>query len=63
MTGYDGWTMERSTMNDASIPILADGIKWLGYVPEHKFLWNIGYFNDVFSKNQSFSNLFEPGRR
>src|SRR5262249_11559959 len=55
MTGYDGWTMERSTMNDASIPILADGIKWLGYVPEHKFLWNIGYFNDVFSKDQSFS--------
>jgi len=55
MTGYDGWTMERSTINDASIPILADGIKWLGYVPQHKFLWNVGYFNDVFSKDQSFS--------
>ena len=55
MTGYDGWTMERSTMNDATIPILADGIKWLGYSPKHKFLWNVGYFNDVFSHNQSFS--------
>lgn len=55
MTGYDGWTMERSTINDASIPILADGIKWLGYVPKYKFLWNAGYFNDLFSKGQSFS--------
>ena len=55
MTGYDGWTMERSTINDASIPILADGIKWLGYIPKAKFLWNAGYFNDLFSKGQSFS--------
>jgi phosphate-selective porin OprO/OprP len=55
MTGYDGWTMERATMNDATIPILADGIKWLGYTPKHKFLWNVGYFNDVLSKGQSFS--------
>jgi phosphate-selective porin OprO/OprP len=55
MTGYDGWTMERFTMNDATIPILSDGIKWLGYVPKLGILWNIGYFNDVFSKGQSFS--------
>lgn len=55
MTGYDGWTMERSTMNDATIPILADGIKWLGYSPKHKFLWNVGYFNDALSNGQSFS--------
>ena len=56
MTGYDGWTMERSTMNDATVPLLADGIKWLGYSPKHGFLWNLGYFNDVFSKGQSFSS-------
>jgi phosphate-selective porin OprO and OprP len=55
MTGYDGWTMERSTMSDASIPILADGIKWLGYLPKPKILWNAGYFNDFASKGQSFS--------
>lgn len=55
MTGYDGWTMERSTMNDATIPILADGIRWLGYSPKHGFLWNLGWFNDFMSKNQSFS--------
>src|SRR5258707_955047 len=56
MVGYDGWTMERFTMTDATIPILADGIKWLGYSPKHGFLWNLGYFNDVFSKGQSFSS-------
>lgn len=55
MVGYDGLTMERSTMNDATIPILADGIKWLGYAPKRKILWNLGYYNDVLSKGQSFS--------
>ncbi len=56
MVGYDGWTMERSTMSDATIPLLADGIKWLGYSKKHGFLWNLGYFNDVVSKGQSFSS-------
>jgi phosphate-selective porin OprO and OprP len=55
MVGYAGWTVERFTMDDASIPILADGIKWLGYSPKHGFLWNLGYFNDVLSQGQSFS--------
>jgi phosphate-selective porin OprO/OprP len=55
MVGYDGWTMERSTMSDATIPILADGFKWLGYTPKHGFLWNFGYYNDWLSHNQGFS--------
>ena len=55
MVGYDGLTMERSTINDATIPILADGIKWLGYLPKRKILWNLGYYNDVLSKGHSFS--------
>ncbi|HEY4010403.1 MAG TPA: porin [Acidobacteriaceae bacterium] len=55
MVGYDGWTMERSTMSDASIPILADGFKWLGYTPNHRFLWNFGYYNDWLSHVQNFS--------
>jgi phosphate-selective porin OprO/OprP len=55
MVGYDIWTMERATISDASIPILADGIKWLGYSPKHRFLWNVGYFNDLLSEGQSFS--------
>lgn len=57
MTGYDGWTMERATMNDATVPLLADGIKWMGYLPKHGFMWNLGYYNDIFSKGQSFSSF------
>ena len=33
MVGYAGWTAERATINDATIPILADGIKWLAILP------------------------------
>jgi phosphate-selective porin OprO and OprP len=56
MVGYDGWTMERFTFSDATIPLLADGFKWIGYSKKHGFLWNLGYFNDVASKGQSFSS-------
>ena len=55
MVGYAGWTMERSTINDATIPILADGIKWLGYAPEDRLLWNLGVFGDWLSEEQTFS--------
>jgi len=55
MVGYAGWTMERATVNDAMIPILADGIKWLGYAPRKHLLWNVGVFGDTFSEGQSFS--------
>ncbi len=47
--------MERATINDATIPILADGIKWLGYVPEKHLLWNLGFYGDWLSEGQSFS--------
>jgi phosphate-selective porin OprO/OprP len=55
MVGYAGWTMERATISDATIPILADGIKWLGYAPKKHLLWNLGVFGDEFSEGQSFS--------
>lgn len=55
MTGYAGWTMERATITDATIPILADGVKWLGYLPNRRLLWNIGWYNDWLSQGQSFS--------
>ncbi|MBF5043107.1 porin [Aggregicoccus sp. 17bor-14] len=55
MVGYAGWTMERATISDATIPILADGIKWLGYLPKRGFLWNLGVYTDLVSKGQSFS--------
>ena len=54
MVGYTGWTMERQMAIDV-IPILADGIKWLGYLPKQKILWNIGAYGDWLSKNESFS--------
>ena len=55
MIGYAGWTMERQPINDATLPILADGIKWLGYVPKAQILWNLGFFGDALSEGQTFS--------
>ncbi len=55
MIGYAGWTLERAPMNDATLPILADGIKWLGYVPRARLLWNLGVYGDSLSDGQAFS--------
>ena len=55
MVGYAGWTMERTPMSDATIPILADGIKWLGYLPTKHLLWNVGFYGDALSEGESFS--------
>ena len=55
MIGYGGWTNERAPTNDALIPILADGIKWLGYLPEQRLIWNLGFYVDALSESQSFS--------
>lgn len=54
MVGYAGWMMERQMAIDV-IPILADGLKWLGYLPKQRIFWNAGVFADWLSKNQSFS--------
>ena len=54
MNGYHGWTMERFTFSDA-IPLLADGIRWQGYVPQLHLIWNLGGFIDELSKRESFS--------
>jgi phosphate-selective porin OprO and OprP len=56
MIGYGGWTIERAQMNDATLPILADGIKWLGYVPKARILWNVGFYGDALSDGQGFSS-------
>lgn len=55
MVGYAGWTQERATINDATIPILADGVKWLGYSKKLKAIWNVGFYGDAISVGQSFS--------
>jgi phosphate-selective porin OprO/OprP len=54
MNGYFGWGFERMMALDV-IPILADGVKWMGYLPEKKLFWNLGIFTDWLSKDQSFS--------
>ena len=56
MVGYDGFAQERQTFTDATVPLLADGIKWLGYIPSKRLLWNIGVFTDWLSEGQSFSS-------
>jgi phosphate-selective porin OprO and OprP len=56
MVGYAGWGMERTQMNDATVPILADGIKWLGYVPKAHILWTLGFYGDALSEGQGFSS-------
>ena len=55
MVGYAGWTMERATISDATIPILADGVKWLGWLPKQRILWNVGAYGDWLSEGQGFS--------
>jgi phosphate-selective porin OprO/OprP len=53
--GYDLWMSERFTFSDAAIPLLADGVKWMGYVPDKHVLWNLGFFTNVLSEGESFS--------
>jgi phosphate-selective porin OprO/OprP len=55
MVGYQGWTNERATINDALIPILADGLKWTGGLPNGKLVYNAGFFKDTRSQNESFN--------
>jgi phosphate-selective porin OprO/OprP len=55
MVGYAGWTMERQPMSDATLPILADGVKWLGYLPKAGLLWNLGVYGDALSEGEKFS--------
>jgi phosphate-selective porin OprO/OprP len=56
MVGYDGWGMERMPFTDATVPLLADGIKWLALTPDRHWFWNLGFFGDAFSEGQSFSS-------
>ena len=55
MVGYQGWTNERATVNDAFLPILADGIKWSGYTPKGHFVYRLGFFGDTRTEYESFN--------
>ena len=56
MNGHSPWGYERQMALDV-IPILADGIKWFGFLPTSRIFWNVGYYNDFISKGQSFSTF------
>lgn len=56
MNGHSPWGYERQMAIDV-IPILADGIKWMGMLPKSKIFWNLGYYNDILSKGQGFSTF------
>jgi phosphate-selective porin OprO/OprP len=52
--GYFGLLMERSTANDAFLPILADGVKWIGNGFGNKLVYNVGAFFDVLTPKQTY---------
>ena len=54
MIGYAVWGMERQPINDATIPIMADGIRWMGYSQRRKLVWNLGLFNEHYSQSRHF---------
>jgi phosphate-selective porin OprO/OprP len=55
MTGYHPWTQERSPGLDAFVPILADGLKWMGYFPQRRVFFSLGLFDDELSEDEGFS--------
>jgi phosphate-selective porin OprO/OprP len=54
MNGYHPWGMERTMMTDF-IPILADGVKWMGYFPKRRLHMSLGWFGDALSEDEKFA--------
>ena len=52
--GYFGFFMERSTANDAFLPILADGVKWIGNGFHKHLIYNVGAFFDFATRTQPY---------
>jgi phosphate-selective porin OprO/OprP len=49
------WGLERSQVLDAFVPILADGIRYMGYYAGPRILLNVGLYADWLSENEAFS--------
>ena len=56
MNGHSPWGYERQMALDV-IPILADGIKYMGYYPKSRTFLNLGYFSNLTSKGQGFATF------
>jgi phosphate-selective porin OprO/OprP len=55
MVGYHPWMIERSPGLDAFVPILADGVKYMGYYPKSGLFLNFGVFGDWGWENAKFA--------
>jgi len=55
MVGYYIWTIERTMALDAFVPILGDGIKWMGYSPRARIHYSLGWFLDDLSEDEKFA--------
>jgi len=52
MSGAAIMGLERAEIEDMTIPIQNDGIRWMGYLPRRSLVWNLGYFNQtLFNKH------------
>jgi len=52
MVGTSIWGLERSPFLDGGIPIMADGVRWMGYTPSNNFVWNLAAYNEKFSQSR-----------
>jgi phosphate-selective porin OprO/OprP len=55
MAGYHPWMIERTNTLDAFVPILADGVKWMGYHPKSRIFYSLGWFGDALSEKEKFA--------
>jgi phosphate-selective porin OprO/OprP len=55
LVGTYGWTMERFPFSDATLPILADGVRWFGHLPDKHLIWHLGFYHDWQSEVETFS--------
>ena len=56
MNGLHPWGMERSPAQDAFIPILADGIKYIGYFEKPRVHFSLGGFTDRLTEDEKFAS-------
>jgi phosphate-selective porin OprO/OprP len=55
MTGYYIWNVERSQALDAFVPILGDGIKYMGYFKKPRLYVNLGFYGDAIAEDEKFA--------
>ena len=54
MSGASIFGLERAEIEDMTIPIQNDGIRWMGYLPKQRLVWNLGYFNQTILNNHLY---------